>query len=220
VQPPASRYVHRRTIFLLSPARCGGERGLRLIDGTSESPLALRLQQPEGVPLGEVFTYLSSLYFRGKLTYARAFARPPSAQRGVFVITPGAGLMHEAAAVTAAQLRGFAQVAVDQRNESYLLPLLRDARALAAKAGDDVRFVLLGSIASAKYVDPLLDVLGERILFPADFVGRGDMSRGGLLLRAAREGAELGYVPLRGAERHGPRPARLPPKRRPRTPRT
>ena len=72
------------------------------------------------------------------------------------------------------------------------------------------RFVLLGSIASDKYVEPLLQVFGERLLFPADFVGRGDMSRGGLLLRAAREGSELAYTPVLGATRRGSRPARLP----------
>jgi hypothetical protein len=48
-------------------------------------------------------------------------------------------------------------------------------------------------------VDVLLDVVGERLLFPTDFVGRGDMSRGALLLRAAREGRELAYEPVAGA---------------------
>ena len=73
--------------------------------------------------------------------------------------------------------------------------------------------VLLGSIATGKYVDPLLAVLGERLLFPADFVGRGDMSRGGLLLRCARAGTELAYVGVRDAVRRGPRPPRLAPLR-------
>ena len=155
----ASRYAHRNTIFLLSPARCGGERGLRLIAGQG-SELAQRLQTPGGAPVCEVFAFLSSLYFRGKLAYARAFARPPRALQGVYVITPGAGLLHEATAVTAEHLRGFASVAVDHLNEHYAAPLLRDVKALAAGAGDDARFVLLGSIASSKYVDPLLQVLG------------------------------------------------------------
>jgi hypothetical protein len=208
-QPPPSRYAHRSTIFLLSPARLGGERGLRLIEGVGESPIAQQLQTPDGAPLCEVFAFLSSLYFRGKLAYARAFARPPRELRGVFIITPGAGLLHESTAVTADDLRTFGAVSVDQRDERYVAPLLRDAQALAARAGDEARFVLLGSIASGKYVDPLLQVLGERVLFPADFVGRGDMSRGGLMLRAARDGVELGYVPVQGATRHGKRPERL-----------
>ena len=74
--------------------------------------------------------------------------------------------------------------------------------------------MLLGSIATGKYVDPLLAVLGERLRFPADFVGRGDMSRGGLLLRCARAGTELTYVAVRDAARRGPRPPRLPPPAR------
>jgi len=69
--------------------------------------------------------------------------------------------------------------------------------------------VLLGSVASEKYTGPLLEVFGERLLFPTDFVGRGDMSRGGLMLRCARSGIELPYIPVRGALRHGARPPRL-----------
>jgi hypothetical protein len=37
------------------------------------------------------------------------------------------------------------------------------------------------------------------------------MSRGGLLLRCARAGEELTYVPVQGAVRHGPRPPKLTP---------
>ena len=92
---------------------------------------------------------------------------------------------------------------------------MRDARALAvALAGAaSWQVVLLGSVASGKYVEPLTEVFGERLVFPAEFVGRGDMSRGGLLLRSVADGRELDYVPLEGAARHGPRPARLSPRR-------
>jgi hypothetical protein len=69
--------------------------------------------------------------------------------------------------------------------------------------------VLLGSVASDKYVRPLTRVFGDHLLFPSDFIGRGDLSRGGLLLRAARDGRELVYQPVEGAQRHGPRAARL-----------
>jgi hypothetical protein len=69
--------------------------------------------------------------------------------------------------------------------------------------------VLLGSIATGKYVDTLIESLGPRLLFPSDFVGRGDMSRGGLLLRSAREGRELDYIPVAGALRRGKRPPKL-----------
>src|SRR5438477_13153763 len=70
--------------------------------------------------------------------------------------------------------------------------------------------VLLGSIATPKYVEPLLGIFGERLLFPSEFVGRGDMSRGGLLLRCLREQVELKYVPVNGTVRNGTRPAKLP----------
>ena len=46
------------------------------------------------------------------------------------------------------------------------------------------------------------------------FVGRGDMSRGGLLLRHASNGVELDYAPIAGAVLHGKRPPKLPPLRK------
>jgi hypothetical protein len=107
-------------------------------------------------------------------------------------------------------LRRYAGVPVDPEERRYRLPLLRDLAALAP-AWAEAEVVLLGSIASAKYVELLTSVLDSRLLFPAEFVGRGDMSRGGLMLRCVEESRELDYVPLLGAARHGPRPARLPP---------
>ncbi len=72
--------------------------------------------------------------------------------------------------------------------------------------------MLLGSVATGKYVDPLTEALGDRLRFPGDFVGRGDMSRGGLLLRCVREGRELDLRAggRRGAPRQPPGPARAP----------
>ena len=73
--------------------------------------------------------------------------------------------------------------------------------------------VLLGSIATGKYVDILLHHFGKRLLFPGDFVGRGDMSRGGLLLRCAKDRQELPYVAVAGAVVKGKRPPKLEPRR-------
>ena len=81
-------------------------------------------------------------------------------------------------------------------------------------AGRNAEFVLLGSVASQKYVEALGSIFGARLTFPISFVGRGDMSRGGLLLRAAASGSELEYVPVIGAVRHGVRPPKLEPIRR------
>ncbi|HEY6929256.1 MAG TPA: hypothetical protein VJA66_06235, partial [Thermoanaerobaculia bacterium] len=63
-------------IFLLSPASCSGARARMLLRRQARFPLAERVRRPEGAPLGEVFSFLSGLYFRGKHTYAQAFARP------------------------------------------------------------------------------------------------------------------------------------------------
>ena len=99
---------------------------------------------------------------------------------------------------------------IDPANGRYRRPLEQSARALAAEIGAECEVVLLGSVASPKYVDVLGGIFGERLRFPIDFVGRGDMSRGGLLLRRAQEGVELEYVPVAGAVLHGSRPPKLP----------
>ena len=199
----------QRTIFLLSPASLGGERARILLREAAAFPLARRLRSPDGAPVGEVFAFLSGLYFRGKATYARAFARPPSGAAGVLVITAGGGLVGLDQPVDAARLRAMARVPIDQHEQRYLEPLLRDAAELERRCGPRCRVVLLGSVATGKYVEPLQAVFGGRLLFPTAFVGRGDMSRGGLLLRCADAGLELDYAPIAGAVRHGARPARL-----------
>jgi hypothetical protein len=178
--------------------------------------LAVRLRQRRGVPLGEVFAFVSGLYFRGKLAYALEFARPPEpglplTGSGALVITPTAGLRAAETPVTMRALQAFATVDIAANDPRYRKPLVASARTLNEEVGPECEVVLLGSVASAKYVDVLTEVFGDRLLFPIDFVGRGDMSRGGLLLRCVRSGDELPYVPVTGAVRHGPRPPRLPP---------
>ena len=194
-----------RPIFLLSPARCDGERARLLLNAAATFELARRIAQPPGAPLGEVFSFLSGLYFRGKLAYARAFGRRS------LVITTDRGLMDPDVPVTREDLLAFAAVDIAAGDDRYRVPLERDVRRLATERGARSRVVLLGSIATGKYADVLLAAFGERLLFPREFVGRGDMSRGGLLLRSVRAGQELTYVPVQGAVRHGPRPPRLPP---------
>ena len=202
-----------RRVFLLSPARCDGERAKLLTDPEARSELAVRLRASDGVPIGEVFSFLSSLYFRGKLTYARVFANPPRGVRPALVITADRGLMSPDERVRRDDLLAFAQVDIAGGDDRYLAPLRRDIAALARKVGRSL-VVLLGSVATGKYVDALVDAFGERLVFPIAFVGRGDMSRGGLLLRHASEGRELEYVPVRGAVRRGQRPPKLEPLRR------
>jgi hypothetical protein len=208
-----------RRVFLLSPASCSGNRARIVMSERATFDLAARLRTREGAPLGDIFSFLSGLYFRGKLAYARAFASPPDPASpvsggGVLVITPTAGLRSPDTMVTLAALRAFAEVDVAAGNPAYRRPLERAARTLADDIGPECEVVLLGSIASGKYVDVLQGIFAERLMFPADFVGRGDMSRGGLMLRCAAAGEELTYVPVAGAVRHGVRPPKLDPKTR------
>ena len=191
-------------VFLLSPARLDGVRAEALLRRAEAEPkgLAAALASREGAPIGEVFRSLSGLYFRGKLAYATRFG-------AAFVITANRGLLPVETRICVQHLEAFSETKIHPAERSFRVPLVRDAELLRSTLGPDGDVVLLGSVAQAKYTAPLLEVFGDHLLFPKDFVGRGDMSRGGLLLRAAADGAELVYVPVRGAELRGKRPPKL-----------
>jgi hypothetical protein len=188
--------VGKSRIFLLSPASSNGKRAALLFNARADFTLAQRVRSESGAPLGEVFSFLSGLYFRGKLTYARAFENPPSeAISGVQIITPSDGLCPPDLMVTLEDLEAFAEVPIDVDESMYRVPLERDARALAEKLGGDCEVVLLGSVATGKYIDVLLPILGDRLLFPLEFLGHGDMARGAMMLKRAAAGVELTYIP-------------------------
>lgn len=197
------------TYFLLSPARCDGRRAQQLLSPNASLPLAVELREPHGAAIGDVFAFVSGLYFRGKLTYARAFASSDE----IRVITTNRGLLPSEEPVGPRDLANFASVDLSDAGEDFLVPFLRDAERLKARAPTGSRVVLLGSVATNKYVTPLVDVFGDGLLFPRDFIGRGDMSRGGLMLRAATAKQELDYIPVATAVRHGKRPPKLAPLR-------
>lgn len=203
------RESERRRIFLLSPANCGGLRAKLLLRPGTQFDLARRLQS-EGASLGEAFAFISGLYFRGKLAYAAAFGAPPAGMPGSFVITSGYGLVPPETVITAEHLRQIASVPIDAADLRYRAPLEKGCRTLDEIAGPECDFVLLGSVATLKYLEPMFGVFGHRLLFPEEFIGRGDMSRGGLMLRCARAGVPLNYAPVGNLTRHGPRPPKLP----------
>jgi hypothetical protein len=198
---------------LLSPAYADGERARMILSERATFDLARRLRSRERATLGEVFAFLSGLYFRGKLAYANAFARTANGISGVQVITPTRGLVAAATKISLRDLREFAGVDIHENDLRYRQPLARDARRLEKKLSAECEVVLLGSIATGKYVDVLLENFQHRLLFPVDFVGRGDMSRGGLLLRCAVDKTELPYISVVGAVRSGKRPPKLTPRR-------
>ena len=183
-----------RRIFLLSPAHCGGRRAALLFQRNARSELARRLRTVDGATIGEVFAFMSSLYFRGKLAYASAFADPPTGCPGAQVIVPGMGLRPPDTPIDLEGLRAVARVPVDLKKRRFVQPLQRDAGRLAEQLAPADVVILLGSIATPKYLAPLREVLGARLHVPHEFVGRGDMSRGSLMLRCAAEGRQLTYV--------------------------
>jgi len=199
-------------VFLLSPARIGGPRSLMLMQEQAEFDLALRLRSGTAA-IGEVYAFISGLYFRGKLAYTGVFGAAPPGVAPAMVIVPGIGLVSPETILSYDQLQNIANVPVDADNPAFSEPLTRDVALLDRQAGPDCRYVLLGSIATDKYTRALLQVLGDRLLFPVEFVGRGDMSRGGLMLRCARAAEELSYIAVQGATRRGNRPPKLKPSR-------
>jgi hypothetical protein len=205
----------RRRIFLLSPAYAGGRRAQMILSERAQFDLAKKIRSKNGATIAEVFTFLSGLYFRGKIAYASTFACGASGDCTVFVITPTRGLVDARSTITVRDLREFAAVDIDESDPRYRKPLERSVRRVRKSLKDDCDVVLLGSIATGKYVDVFLKHFGERLRFPIDFVGRGDMSRGGLMLRCAADRQELRYVSVAGAILNGKRPPKLAPRRYP-----
>lgn len=196
--------MQQRRIFLLSPASSSGKRAALLFNDRAEFDIARRVREQPGAPLGEVFSFLSGLYFRGKLTYAREFQNPPPSRApGIQIITPSDGLYAPGSLVTLKDLERFATVPIDAEESRYRCPLERDAMKIADRIGPRCQVVLLGSIATGKYIDVLLPIFGDRLLFPKEFIGHGDMARGGMLLKRAASGVELTYIPVSDPSRLG-----------------
>jgi hypothetical protein len=178
-------------VFLLSPASTSGRRAQILLNPEASFDLAVRLRR-EGAPIKEVFSFLSGLYFRGKVAYAKAFG----GTEAPLVITAGKGLVPGDKVITTDTIAEFAKVDIASGTEEYLGPFTRDLKRLSSRIESDARVILLGSIATNKYMDPVIEVFGSRALAPSQFQGIGDMSRGALMLRAAEKGSELRYKQL------------------------
>jgi hypothetical protein len=128
------------------------------------------------------------------------------------VITAGRGLLPADTSISHEDLKRFAAIPIDLEEPRYSEPLKREASRLARRLTSKCEVILLGSIATTKYSAILADELGNHLFFPLEFIGRGDMSRGGLMLRSVDSGQELAYSRLTGAQLRGQRPKKLPPR--------
>lgn len=169
-----------------------GLRAKQLMSPRAQFEAAQMYRSAEGVPIALAFAFMSALYFRGKIAYALHFG----GVENTYVIAPGFGLVPPDWRITTERMKVLQRTPVDLTKRTYRKPLEREAKALAKRIDDDTRVVLLGSVASGKYVDVLWPIFGDRLMFPAIFAGLGDMSRGGLLLRAMRANRELEYTSL------------------------
>jgi hypothetical protein len=192
----------RPRAFLISPATAHGPRAMALRRSGAASPLARRLRA-EGVPLGDVFSFLSGLYFRGKLEYARVFARAPDPRDGIHVITMTDGLVSPDARISAEDLERYAVCA--DGVAAAVATLEQTAMTLSQRLGSDAQVVLLGSVSTGKYTDLLAPIFGDRLVFPRDVLHIGQLARGALFLRHARDREELEYMAVTEIVRAGRR---------------
>jgi len=186
------------TLFLLSPANLSGLRAKQLASPRAQFDAAVRYRSAEGVPIADAFAFMSALYFRGKIAYARHFANPSD---GVLIITSGYGLVPPDWRLNEERMKRMQKIDIDASARSYTKPLRDHAKQLASMLSNDAQVVLLGSVATGKYVDVLRPILVPWLRFPRVFAGLGDMARGGLMLRAVRANKELEYTTL-DAPRH------------------
>lgn len=154
--------------------------------------------------LGEVFSFLSGLYFRGKLEYALTFARSVNGEtREVHIITMIDGLVSPDTLISATDLDRYADYQGSAPAPTSRLEAT--ARALRDRVGQDAEVVLLGSVGTGKYTDVLTPIFGRRLLFPRDVLHAGQLARGAIFLQRARERQELEYVPVADIVRTGGR---------------
>jgi hypothetical protein len=185
-------------LFLVSPANLSGLRAKQLASPRAQFNAAVRYRSPDGVPIADAFAFMSALYFRGKIAYARHFADPPD---GVLIITSGYGLVPPDWRLNEERMKRMQKIDIDASARNYTKPLRDHAKQLASMLSADAQVILLGSVATGKYVDVLKPILGTWLRFPRVFAGLGDMARGGLMLRAVRADKELEYTTL-DAPRH------------------
>src|SRR3954468_2899020 len=137
--------MSRHRIFLLSPAHFGGERAKLLFRPEARFELAMKLRTPQGAMIGEVFSFLSGLFFRGKVAYALQLANPPHGVCCQLVITTNRGLLPAHTYVTLKDLTKMGAVDIHADERRYRAPLTRSVRALSEAIGDaDCDIVLLG----------------------------------------------------------------------------
>jgi hypothetical protein len=173
----------KKKIFLLSPANASGKRAGYLTSG--KSSLSTEFRSTEGCALSEAYAFMSSLYFRGKLAYSQKYGDQS------FIITPGFGLVSLDWKLTASRFSQIRETQVSAKSPVYVDPFRRDAEKIAAL---DSQIILLGSIATGKYLDVLKPIFGSNLFYPEKFKSLGDMSRGAMMLNSCREGVELDYV--------------------------
>ena len=105
--------------------------------------------------LGEVYSFISGLYFRGKVAYSDAFGSAPQDLPPAVVIVQGLGLLPLQTLMTAEKLTAAGAVSIERDHIAYRTALLRDAKAVKSASGASCQFVLLGMTAQYDLISAL-----------------------------------------------------------------
>src|SRR3954471_7948339 len=117
-----STMLEPASVFLISPANLSGRRGAMLFNPAAQFQLARELRSPEGAAIGDLFSFVSGLYFRGKLAYARAVGHPKLGHDAAYVISAGGGLCAPEERISLERLRGWAKVSIHRGNPHFSAP--------------------------------------------------------------------------------------------------
>ena len=90
-----------------------------LLRPQAPSDLASRLRERK--PIGEVYAFISGLYFPGKIAYADAFASPPEGAPPALIIIPDVGLAPPDAVLDTEQLSSIGEVSVENSPAGFLV---------------------------------------------------------------------------------------------------
>ena len=145
-------------------------------------------------------------------TYASRFGRPPPSLPPALVITPTRGLQSPSLPISRSLIEEFASLDWHRPTRAFWIRSSRVRVSFVHRSSQRCAWSCSGASRRAGTSSRWRASSRAGCNYPAEFVGRGDMSRGGLLLRHAEEGRELDYVPLAaGLTRHGAKPPKLPP---------
>ena len=141
---------------------------------------AMQYRTEAGVEVADAFAFMSALYFRGKIAYARQFAVPSAliGGNGIFVITSGYGLVPPDWRLTEERMKRMRRIDIDADARNYTKPLREHAQLIAVKdyldSDEYVEYVARNTLGLVRPGETLVVVTGTDAPAPTvTVVGEG-----------------------------------------------